>query len=85
MPNKPLKRTPRGFAIYTELKDCYGHLVRIIHSSSAQKDAVWIFCEPDPHQPQAPGDTEERPRPHLTVPQAKRVVHALNRFIKGER
>ncbi len=66
--------THRGFTIYDEVTDSYGHVVRVQHSSSATRDAVWIFCDDG-------GDDRPAPSPHLDVAQATRVRDALSAFI----
>lgn len=60
--------TERGFVIYDELTDRYGHEVRVQQSSLATEDAVWIFCDAE--------------APHLTVKMAARVRDALDAFIR---
>jgi hypothetical protein len=76
MPKK-LKRTERGFAIYDEFKDQYGKKIRIMKSSLATDRCVWIqneVCEIHGHHI---GNA------HLTVPMAKKVIAALQRFVDG--
>ncbi len=41
-----MKRTPRGFAVFTEFTDIYRNEVRVQQSSSAEGNYVWIFCNP---------------------------------------
>lgn len=67
--------TPRGFAIYADLTDSYGHQVVVQQSSSADFDACWVFCYP------GSGDVHGSPSPHLSVPQARAVRDALSAFI----
>lgn len=64
--------TQRGFIIYDKFTDTYGNDVRVQESSSATRDAVWIFCN------EAPGRAGSA---HLNVEQAKRVRDALDAFI----
>ena len=73
-----MRRTNRGFAIYTQFKDLYGKDVRVQASSLATRRAVWIFPETSMHmgEPQAGA--------HLTVAQAKRVIKALQAFVDGK-
>jgi len=71
-PIKPARlTTPRGFAIYDQLSDTHGNEVRIQQSSSADHDAVWIFC----------GSDSDYQTPHLTTEMAIRVRNALDAFI----
>lgn len=83
-----MKRTPRGFAVYTEFVDTYGNRVRVQKSSSAGVRRCWIFTNyPDgakfkPHAPSPGGITT--PEPHLSPAQARRVAKALLRFADGE-
>jgi hypothetical protein len=44
-----MKRTERGFAIYTEFKDEYGKNIRVQASSLATKRCVWIQNEVTEH------------------------------------
>jgi hypothetical protein len=39
-----MKRTNRGFSIYSEIKDANKQTVRIQESSHADGPLVWIFC-----------------------------------------
>ena len=73
-----MKRTQRGFAIFTQFKDLYGKDVRVQMSSLATRRAVWIFPEVTVHlgEPQA--------GVHLSVAQAKRVIKALQAFVDGK-
>lgn len=68
--------TPRGFTIYDELTDRYGHKVRVQESSLATEACAWVFC--DRNDGDEPGF---EPSPHLTVAQAIRVRDALSAFI----
>lgn len=36
--------TERGFGIYADFTDRYGHRVRVQQSSLATEDCAWIFC-----------------------------------------
>lgn len=76
-----MKRTPRGFAVFTEFIDGYRNEVRVQESSSAEGRFVWVFCKP------AEGsmfeEHEKSPAPHLTPAQARRVAKALLRFADG--
>jgi hypothetical protein len=74
-----MKRTPRGFGIYTQFRDSCGSEVRVQESSSAEGPHIWIFCKNE--DPMWNKGTE--PSPHLTVAQARRVRDALDRFIRA--
>jgi len=87
--------TERGFTIYDQFTDSYGHPVRVQESSNAIGAHVWIFAEPDRDylKPEeralfaAHGiDPHElgcrlSASPHLDVEQAERVRDALDAFI----
>jgi len=73
-----MKRTARGFAIYTEFTDAYGRQVRVQKSSSAEHKRVWVFCEDT-----VGGVTRDR-SPHLSPAMARRVAKALLRFAEKE-
>ncbi len=76
-----MKRTGRGFAIYTEFPETRGCTVRVQESSSVQR-ACWIFCT------NAGAYTDRKVgvdvAPHLTPAQARRVAKALMRFADGK-
>jgi len=73
-----MKKNDRGFKIYTEFKDTYGHKIRVQQSSSACADRVWIFAEPNE-------DASERsPSPHLSRQQARWLGKALIKFADGK-
>ena len=72
-----MKRTERGFAIYTEFKDEYGKNIRVQASSLAMKRCVWIQNEVTEHMGQHFGNA------HLTVAMTKRVIKALQAFVDG--
>lgn len=76
---KRVSRTSRGFAVYACFKDLYGKQIKIVKSSLATQDAVWIqneieYC-----------DSNATPlgNAHLTRPMAKRVIKALQDFVNG--
>jgi hypothetical protein len=73
-----VKRTNRGFAIYAEFKDEYGKNIRVQASSLATRRCVWIQNEVTEHMGVHLGNA------HLTVPMAKRVIKALQRFVDGK-
>ena len=66
--------TERGFTVYDQFTDMYGHDVRVQESSSAEGARAWIFCSKG-------GSPQEKASPHLDVEQAKRVRDALDAFI----
>lgn len=68
---KAMKRTARGFGIYTEFKDSFNSTVRVQESSNV-KAACWIFTNSNQHDGLC--------SPHLTPNQARRVARALLRF-----
>ena len=74
-----MKRTERGFAIYTEFKDEYGKNIRVQASSLADKRCVWIQNEVTEHMGTYLGNA------HLTAAMARRVIKALQAFVDGKR
>ncbi len=76
-----MKRTNRGFSIYTEFKDANGHDVRVQKSSWAEKDAVWIFCHKNDEDCILHLGKRQAYSPHLTKAQARRVIKALQKFV----
>lgn len=74
-----MKRTARGFAIYTEFKDLYGKNICVVASSLATKRCVWIQNEVSPEHM-----GERLANAHLTVAMAKRVIKALQAFVDGK-
>lgn len=72
-----MKRTNRGFAIYTEFKDLYGKNCRVQESSLATKRAVWIQNEVVTHMGESLGNA------HLSVAMARRVIKALQAFVES--
>ncbi len=75
-----MKRTERGFAIYTTFTDLYGKKCTVLRSSLATKRAVWIQNEIDLCGP----DKEPIGNAHLSVAMAKRVIRALQLFVDGK-
>lgn len=73
-PERPV--TERGFSIYADFTDRYGHRVRVQQSSLATEDCAWIFCNRGERDPEG-----YEPSPHLTVEQARLVRDALSEFI----
>lgn len=84
-----MKRTPRGFIVFSEFTDSYGSRIRVQESSSAEERAVWIFCHnnecgrADPLASVLGGEKDFTP--HLNVAQARRLRNALDKFIAGAR
>lgn len=73
-----MKRTHRGFAIYTEFQDTYGAWIRVQKSSAATTRRCWIFANEDED-----GGGKETAA-HLSPQQARRVAKALHRFADGQ-
>ena len=73
-----MKRTERGFAIYTDFNDEYGRNICVVRSSLVGKRCVWIQNEVVEHRGEHLGNA------HLTVPMAKRVIKALQEFVNGK-
>ncbi len=72
-----MKRTERGFAMYAEFKDFDGETVKVQRSSSIARRLVYIFPAAKIHLGEAISGA------HLTVPMAKRVIKALQKFVDG--
>ena len=80
-----MKRTPRGFALYTDFTDTEGYRVRVQKSSLATAARVWIFCnDKDGNDGVVHLGTWQSYSPHLSKAQARRVAKALLRFADGE-
>lgn len=77
-----MKKTNRGFNIFTEFKDTYKNTIRVQQSSSAMTNAVWIFT--DSTGPSFEKCPENSSAPHLNKTQAKRLIKALQKFV-GEK
>jgi hypothetical protein len=75
-PDGPLNRSGnvRGFTTYDQFTDTYGARVSVHESSAAVAPRCWIFCK-------AAHPADQDTSPHLDVPQARRVRHALGAFI----
>ena len=69
-----MKKDPRGFRIFTEFKDTYGAEV-VIKMSSAVVKRGWIFV-------QGGGTGENKGAIHFDNAQAKRMIIALQAFLK---
>lgn len=76
-----MKRTNRGFAVYTEFTDTYGSRVRVQQSSSACAPRVWVFCKKERKDEDGVlTDTGVDWSPHLSPAQARKVAKALLTF-----
>lgn len=73
-----MKRTARGFAVYTDFSDQYGKNICVVRSSLVSPRCVWIQNEVTFHI------GEHLANAHLTVPMAKRVIKALQAFVDGK-
>lgn len=63
---------------YVEFKDLYGKTIRVQRSSLAFKDAVWIQNEI------TKCDDTFLANAHLDKPMARKIIKALERFVRGE-
>lgn len=83
-----MKRTNRGFKIYSEFKDTYGNKITVQESSSACAARVWVFTE-NSKGDDCSFDTATgmyiSAAPHLSVSNAKRLVKALTKFIEDNK
>lgn len=76
-----MKRTNRGFGIYTQFQDSRNADVRIQRSSEMGKRYVWLFAEGG----QATGPhVSGAAAVYLDVRQARRVAKALLAFAEGD-
>ncbi len=74
-----MKRTHRGFAIYTEFQDEAGTEVRVQRSSAIGSRRCWVFA-----QKRNPiGNVVDTPA-YLSPKEARRLAGALLRFAKGK-
>jgi len=73
------KYTNRGFKNYADIHHDYGGRVTVRESSSAEKKAVWIFID----NTESPHLQETKTSAHLTVPQARKIRDALDKFINN--
>lgn len=65
----------RGFTWFVKFVDTYGADVSVVQSSSAERDALWIFIE-------GGGISNNKGSSHLSIEQAKEVRDAINRWLK---
>lgn len=80
-----MRKTKRGFGIYSEFLDTYKNTIRIQESSAAIKPCCWIFCKDlNGNDGEYDKATQEwvSATPHLTRAQAKRVAKALLKFVE---
>jgi hypothetical protein len=73
-----MKKTNRGFNIYTEFVDTYKSKVVVQESSSVLK-RCWIYVHNDGKNPASNLVTDGAI--HLDVKQAKYIIKALEKFI----
>jgi hypothetical protein len=73
-----MKKTNRGFRIYSEFKDTYGADVRVQMSSNVLK-RCWIFVKGGMQKEYADKNDGSL---HLSEAQAKRLITALQKFIQ---
>ena len=82
-----MKKTNRGFSIYSEFKDSYRNTVRVQESSAATQHCCWVFVTNeegkdgvwDPATSSYISATA-----HLTKAQARRLAKALLKFAETE-
>lgn len=80
-----MKRTPRGFKIYSEFKDTYGNQIRVQESSSACAGRIWIFTSfSDGKEVHYHCTGHVSASPHLSKAQARRLAKTLLRFADGK-
>jgi hypothetical protein len=82
-PPVPLHVTERGLRDWAKFPDSYGNEVLVRDSSGqtpTQKGrAVWVLCRRNPEH------VGEFASPHLTVPQAKKLIRGLEKFIASQK
>lgn len=80
-----MKKTPRGFKIYSEFKDSHQNTIRVQESSSACIRACWIFVKNRQGEEvdlnRVTGESTSATA-HLTQAQAKRLAKALLKFVE---
>lgn len=75
-----LKRTARGFKIYTEFIDASGNDVRVQESSGDSGCRVWVFTQKEETWGHFHLGEWVAHVPYLSKPQAKKLAKALLRF-----
>jgi hypothetical protein len=78
-----MKRTQRGFAIYTDLKEERGVSLRVQKSSIADRRRVWIFLDAADSKYEKM-EKVGKAAAHLSPKEARRVAKALLRFAEGK-
>ena len=80
-----MRRTQRGFAIYGQLTDDNGTIIRVQQSSIAGKRRVWIFADLDGNGTMPPHHNGkcQSCAAHLSPVQARRIANALLRFAEA--
>ena len=80
-----MKRTARGFALYAQITDESGAVVRVQQSSEVGKRRVWLFADLDGNgrQPDHHLGRCNPSMPYLTPSQARIIAKALLRFADG--
>ena len=73
-----MKRSKRGFAIYTSFNDAYGKRITVVRSSLVGPPHVWIQNEVTEHMGVHLGNA------HLNRRMAKQIIKALQAFIDGK-
>ena len=82
-----MRKTHRGFGIYSEFKDTYGNTIIVQESSAATKHCCWVFTT---NREGKCGTFNQATQsfisasPHLTKAQAKRLAKALLKFAESE-
>ncbi len=82
-----MKKTERGFKIYSEFKDTYRNTIRVQESSSAEGARCWVFAYyPDGSMFSINPNSGEcfTASPHLSPGQARRLAKALLKFADSE-
>ena len=73
-----MKRTERGFAVYTSFNDAYGKRISVVRSSLWGPPHVWIQNEVVEHM------GRHLCNAHLNRAMAKKVIKALQAFVDGK-
>ena len=76
--NKNMKKTNRGFSVYSEFTDTYGSKV-VVQMSSAVLKRCWIFVHNDGKSPK--GNLVTDGAIHINNRQAKLIINALQKFL----
>ena len=81
-----MKKTKRGFNVYSEFKDTHGSVITVQESSAASEKCVWIFLD----GARGRGSTffdevtgkYHAVSPHLNKVKAKQLIKALTKFVE---